>query len=441
MKQQLADALGALAKANLKLSVSYEREFSELIEEIAIRDSLSCGQVIKLPDVLAIINHPKLTAPQKIKKIKEVLMARRYPTAFSAHQDSSQGLGKLPKNFLREPGFKLSKIIVEKSVSDEPLTKKILTKFNNLPLEYVDEVKLKKAGFKPGELLIARQKGRFIKKCPCTPKHHSCNYYVLNLGIGCSFNCTYCFLHQYMNTPFMVYANTADLIKEVGQFSAKNPDKTFRLGSGEFIDSVDFDVLTGLNEVLIPALSQNKNILFEVKTKSSRIEHLLNLKHNGRVVVSWSLNTEAVIKRDEQAAAPLKERLRAAQMCQEAGYKIGFHFDPLIYYKDWKRDYRRVAEQLFEHVNPQNIVWISLGALRFNPSLKPIIKRKFPRSRLVYGELLPGSDGKLRYPKTIRQKMFAQLAGDIHSYSKKVPVYLCMESAELAKEVKATARF
>jgi len=455
VKQKLKEKLtilenGALKRgklANLKLSFSYRREFEELIEEIAVRDNIERFEVLEAPEIQAVLGHEKLSAPQKIKKIKEVLLVRRYPTYAKTGEAFSRQLKILnpfPKTKITstfKETWAPSKIIIEKSVAKEPITKNVLSKFTSVPVEYADEVKLKKTGFKTGELLIAKQKGRFLKKCPCTPKHHSCNYYVLNLGIGCTFNCTYCFLHHYMNTPFMVYANTAGLIDEVEEFSLRNPDKTFRIGSGEFVDSVGFDELTGLNQTLIPTISRNKNILFEVKTKSRRIEHLLNLEHNNRVVVSWSLNTEKVIRQDEQGAAPLKERIEAARLCEEAGYKIGFHFDPLIYYPSWEEDYRQVVSRLFEHVKAENIAWISLGALRFNPSLKPIIKQKFPHSRLVYGELVPGADGKMRYFIAIRQKMFEALMKFIRSYSTEVPVYLCMESKELAKQMGVIAKF
>src|SRR3972149_6234248 len=108
--------------------------------------------------------------------------------------------------------FRPRKIVIEKTVVDEPLTENILDRFKGLPVEYIDEVKTGQAEIGSGELLVARQKGRFIKKCPGTPVYQCCDYYVLNLGIGCSFNCHYCYLHHYMNTPFIVFANLDELL-------------------------------------------------------------------------------------------------------------------------------------------------------------------------------------------------------------------------------------
>ena len=337
--------------------------------------------------------------------------------------------------------FRPQKIIVEKAVVDQPLTGNILTGFKGLPVELVDKVSLDSIGRDPDLLVIAKQKGRFVKKCPGTPIYQCCDYYILNLGIGCSFNCHYCYLHQYMNTPFIVYANLSDLADEVREFAAARPDKFLRLGSGEFIDSVAFDEIANVNEVLIPTFANIDNVLFEVKTKSRNIKHLLDIDHGGKVVVSWSVNSQAMTELEEPEADSLAARLEAATACRNAGYKIGWHFDPLIHYPGWESDYKRTIDLIFDHVEPADIAWISLGALRFKPALKPIIKRKFPASRLLYGELVPGLDGKLRYFRPIRQEMFGRLIEHIRSYSREVPVYLCMENKDIALEVGAIAGF
>jgi spore photoproduct lyase len=337
--------------------------------------------------------------------------------------------------------FKPQKIVIEKTVADEPLTGEILAGFKGLPVEFVDKPPINGAAADPSMLVVARQKGRFVKKCPGTPVYQCCAYYILNLGIGCTFNCHYCYLHHYMNTPFIIYANLDDLLVEVREFSAARPEKISRLGSGEFIDSVGLDEIVDVNRVLIPALGRIDNVVFEIKTKSRNVKHLLELDHGGRVVVSWSVNSAAVTELEEPDADSLTERLGAAAVCRKAGYKIGWHFDPLIHYSGWESDYKRVIDLIFDRLEAADIAWISLGALRFNPALKPIIKRKFPGSRLLFGELVPGLDGKLRYFRPIRQEMFRRLIEHIRGYSREVPVYLCMENQDMALEVGAQPGF
>lgn len=333
------------------------------------------------------------------------------------------------------------KIIVENEVADNPYTKKILAKFPRAKTRYQDRAKLRLKNDQSDTLLIAKQRGSFVKKCPGTPIYNCCDYYVLNLGIGCFYNCAYCYLHYYMNSPYKVYVNLDDLIREVKDFAAARPDKIIRLGSGEFIDSIGFEEIINTNEILVPELSKIKNLRLEVKTKSADVGRLLELKHQGRVVVSWSVNALKVAAAEEAEAAPVEQRLEAARRCQAAGYKIGFHFDPLIFHPGWESGYREVVDSIFRTIKPENIAWLSLGALRFNSDLKPIIQRKFPDSKIVYEEMLPGLDGKLRYFITIRQRMFSALLDYIRAYADDVPVYLCMENNDLAREVGATPAF
>lgn len=430
-------ALQKIQSSGIKLNANHRRDLVELIEEISVRDNLRSDEVIDSPEVIAILEEIGANGPQKLKHIKKALFARRYRSRSGAAPISAYK-GEPPAGiYVRD---RLKKIFVESPVANEPVTRHILERFKDVPVEVIKDARAAR-GDSQDELVIAGQSGRFLKKCPGTPVYQCCDYYVLNLGVGCFSNCHYCYLHHYMNTPFTVYANLDDMFVEVREFCAKRPNKTIRLGSGEFIDSVGIDDIADLNRILVPALTGIENIIFEIKTKSSSIDHLLGLNHHDRAVIAWSVNSEKMIAWEEPQADSLADRLKAAAKCRANGYKIGFHFDPLIHYEGWEEEYERVVDKIFEAIEPEDIAWISLGALRFNPALKPIIKRKFPESRLIYGELLPGLDGKLRYPLSLRREMFRRLNEAIKSHGGAVPVYLCMENKDLAEEVGAIPGF
>jgi spore photoproduct lyase len=171
--------------------------------------------------------------------------------------------------------------------------------------------------------------------------------------------------------------------------------------------------------------------VLELKTKSILIDRLQNLNHRRKTIVSWSLNTPAVLKTDERNTAPLAARLAAAERCQKWGYPLAFHFDPMVIYPGCEADYRAVVEQLFRSIFAQNIVWISLGTLRFMPALKPIIARRFPQSTIAYGEFITGLDNKMRYFKPLRIALYGKMVQWIRELAPHVTLYFCMEDDEV----------
>ncbi|HEX9970724.1 MAG TPA: DNA photolyase, partial [bacterium] len=244
--------------------------------------------------------------------------------------------------------------------------------------------------------------------------------------------CSYCILQGYLNNPFIIiYVNSDEMFAELEEKLNANSDKVFRIGTGELADSLSTDHLTEYSKQLVPFFAGKKNTLIELKTKTTQIENFIHLNHQRRTVVAWSLSTPELIAREESWAPSLEQRLAAAEQCQRAGFKLAFHFDPMIYYDQWENDYYNVVKMLFERIAPQNITWISLGALRYPPQLDQVIRRNHPKTNIVYGELFPGIDGKLRYFKPIRVEMFQKMYARIKKFAPHVFVYLCMESSEV----------
>jgi spore photoproduct lyase len=114
---------------------------------------------------------------------------------------------------------------------------------------------------------------------------------------------------------------------------------------------------------------------------------------------------------------------------------VAFHFDPLIYFPGWQKAYRRTVAALGEAVPADSLAWISLGALRFMPSLRPLIHQRFPVSRVAAQEMVRAPDGKLRYFKGIRVEMYGLMRQYLSAAVPGVQPYLCMESPRIWREV------
>jgi spore photoproduct lyase len=339
---------------------------------------------------------------------------------------------------MTSPLFEPERIFVERSVRDLPFTRSLLSRWPAVPSQEVDRpqeaqelVSRTADPLTAGKrsLLIARQRGPFIKRCPGTKAYICCGYGIINTANGCDLDCSYCILQGYLNNPLLtVYANVEELIEQLDALLSGGGDRFYRLGTGELTDSLSLDPLFGHARLLVPYFAGKNNAILELKTKTTNVGELLQLDHNGRTVVSWSLNAQPVVSREERGAPPVASRLAAARRCCQAGYRIGFHFDPLITYPGWEEDYQAVVDAIFEHVEPEAIAWISLGALRYPPQLDGIIRRRHPNSDIVLGELFPGQDGKLRYFRPIRTALFRKMNAWIKEHDEGIFVYLCMES-------------
>ncbi|MDZ7386093.1 MAG: hypothetical protein ONB07_08230 [candidate division KSB1 bacterium] len=324
-------------------------------------------------------------------------------------------------------------ILIEAAVEHAPLTRRVLERLPQASRVVVPEARplLEPEGGQHGQglLVLAEQRGRFLKPCPGTKDYICCGYLNLNVATGCTIGCDYCILQSYLGwLNLTVFANTEQLWRELDEFFTVQNRKAVRIGTGELTDSLVFEHLVGLNEELIRYFADKKNALLELKTKSDQVEALLALNHGRRTVLSWSLNSEEVASLHEPGSAPVARRLEAARLAQEAGYRLGFHFDPLVWYKGWQEGYAGVVDQVFSVIRPKNIAWISLGALRYPPALDELIRARHPHCDLPLGELLPGRDGKFRYFRPLREEMYRFVYNRIRRLASDVLVYLCMES-------------
>jgi spore photoproduct lyase len=250
-------------------------------------------------------------------------------------------------------------------------------------------------------------------------------------------DCSYCYLQDYLahNPALKVFSNVEDLLGEAHELFSRQRRFFFRVGTGEITDSLALDPYIGFSEQIVPFFAEQPNAFLELKTKSDCVENLLHLDPKEKVVVSWSMNPQRVIDQDEHLTASFEERLLAAYRCQQAGYKLGFHLDPIIEYSGWEEDYREMVERIFTVVDYRRIAWVSMGVLRNTPNLKRIMRQRFPSTRLLSGEQVLCPDGKMRYFHPLRVSIYRKMLQWIRNASPTVFVYLCMESREVWEQV------
>ena len=329
-------------------------------------------------------------------------------------------------------GIPLKRIILEQGARSFDSCTAIIERLPGIPESRAETQETVPFAMDKKSLRLISFPGQIFKPCPGTQEYICCGYHILHVGTNCPLNCSYCILQAYFNQPSLrVFVNLEERLCELSLLLDQHPEKIFRIGTGEFTDSLAMDPIVRWSETLLPFFSKRKNAILELKTKTDNIEGLLRSKYREHIVVSWSLNSPTIVATEEHGAPSLEKRLRAARRCQEEGYVLGFHFDPMIHHPNWEEEYKKTIELMDRYIKPRGIIWISLGSLRFMPHLKGIIRRRHPGTKILDGEFIPGLDGKMRYFKPIRLELFSFMVENLSGWHEDIGLYLCMESDEV----------
>ncbi|UCF87296.1 MAG: hypothetical protein JSV71_00885 [Nitrospiraceae bacterium] len=288
------------------------------------------------------------------------------------------------------------------------------------------------------EVELIPKKGEAMGRCATfNRKYICCSVQVLKSIHNCPFECSYCFLQNYLNDGITkIVDDNKGLTEEVREKTRGEPWKLFRIGTWELGDSLALEGERGQAARLIEGFALLENAVLELKTKSASVDTLLSLYHNGNTVVSWSLNTEYIIETEEHGTSSLDERLQAMKKVVKAGYIIGLHFDPMILYPGWEEGYKKLVKQVFNAVTPDRVAWISIGSLRFNHEMKKKIENNYPENRLTCAEMVLGDDLKMRYVKPLRITMYKHLYSLLSEYVNADNLqYLCMERWDVWERV------
>lgn len=425
------------------------RELARLIFEINRRDKASPETLLKHPEIEKVLRDNLLSPNKKFDRIKKYLFNLRFPGGAGMHSNlfiggSIAGITSPPleKN-IQKKGFYPNRIFLEKNTSKNKFAEKIVAHFpksEKITIESIKEYKrFSEFGFDTWkkDLFISDEKTDFFKSCPCTKHAVSCGYKIFNLGFGCPYDCSYCYLQEYTNFPGIILnANIEDFFKAF-EWAFKGM-RHLRIGTGEFTDSLALDNITGYSKELVTFFGSLGHTL-ELKTKSTNISNLQNLHHNGKTVIAWSLNPQKIVAAEELNTASLEERLKSMAEVKSWGYKVAAHFDPIIFYPGYLNDYKEVIEKLYLAANG-DLSWISLGTLRFRPRLKGIIEERFPKTNYIYEEFIVDHDKKVRYYPELRVKIYNNMADLLRKKFKNTPIYLCMEEECVWKKISGLSK-
>lgn len=309
--------------------------------------------------------------------------------------------------------------------------KKIWEKQKNDPTDYTNFEAA--SDFVPKNTFIATSPSRTILgDCPvASEKTRCCNLKTLDAVINCGFDCSYCTIQSfYKDGRILFEENLTEKLEKLNL----DPKKRYHIGTGQSSDSLMWGNKGNTLDILFDFARKNPNIVLELKTKSDNINYLLNNEIPKNVITTWSINTQKIIDNEEHLTATLNKRLSAAKEIEKKGALIGFHFHPMVYYKNWRNEYKDIANTIIKDFNPEKVALISIGTLTFiKPVIKKIRERDFKTKILQMP--LEDAEGKFSYPYNIKKEMFVHLYNCFKIWHSKVYFYMCMEDKKLWMDV------
>ncbi len=308
--------------------------------------------------------------------------------------------------------FKPKAIYYEKAIESYKLGKELLEKYNDVPKviienhNNIEEMRKKQnsefTDMKRNLIIGIRKTHKFVEN------HKTSDYLVPYTSSGCTAMCMYCYLVcNYNKCAYLrLFVNREQMLEKIIKTSEKSEKElTFEIGSNS--DLVLENTITDNLKWTIENFANTKKGLLTFPTKFDMVDDILDLNHNGKVIVRVSLNPEEIINKVEFGTSRLKGRIEAINKLKEAGYKIGILIAPVIMVENWKNLYleliQRLSNDLSEKVKKD--VFFEIIFMTYSFVHTKINEEAFPNAINLYNkELMTGrGKGKYMYKIEIRE--------------------------------------
>ena len=329
-----------------------------------------------------------------------------------------------------------NKVYVEEALISSPRVIKILDKIKKDPilLKSYDEIwgKSKKPYLHKRDslnLFLAQKKGQLLKLAPEAYGQAGEPHYYFIHAFNCIYECQYCYLQGYFNTPDIVlFINHEEIIAEMQKALDESPAQRVWFHAGEFSDSLALTHLTGELELYHEFCRKNPRAVIELRTKSVNTKELMLLEPLNNFIVSYSLSPQKMGQNIDLKTPSTNARLKTMNELNQRGFKLAAHFDPIIYQDQFKPQYEELLQTMSELSLTRNLSYLSMGVVRYTKDVYREVERNYPDSPLHSAPIVKSFDNKVRYPHPMRMWMMNTIKDLALKYG--VPesgIYLCME--------------
>lgn len=321
--------------------------------------------------------------------------------------------------------FKPKAIYFEKKILNYPLGKELMEKYKDIPKveienhNNIEEMRKKEnkefPDMKRNLIIGVRKTHKFVEN------HKTSDYLVPYTSSGCTASCMYCYLVcNYNKCAYLrLFVNREQMLEKIIKTAEKSEKElTFEIGSNS--DLILENSITGNLEWTIENFKNTEKGLLTLPTKFDMVDPILDLDHQGKIIIRMSVNPAEIINKVEFGTSRLKGRIEAINKLADAGYKIGILIAPVIFVENWKQLYleliQQLSETLTEKVKKQAFFEIIFMTYSFVHT--KINEEAFPNAISLYNkEQMTGrGKGKYWYKSDLREEGEKYLREQMEKY-------------------------
>ena len=172
---------------------------------------------------------------------------------------------------------------------------------------------------------------------------------------------------------------------------------TFEIGSNS--DLILENTVTGNLPWTIENFKNSKKGYLTFPTKFELVDDILDVDHQGRVIIRMSVNPDEIINNVEFGTSKLKGRIEAINKLKQAGYKIGILIAPVVMVENWKKLYLDLIKLLDLKLSSavKKDVFFEVIFMTYSYVHTKINEEAFPGAINIYNKDMMTGRGKGKY--------------------------------------------
>lgn len=311
--------------------------------------------------------------------------------------------------------FKPQAIFYEKNIGDYELGKELIEKYKKMDVPFfeidshnnIEELRKKEntefKNLKRNLIIGVRKTHKYVEN------HKVSDYLVPYTSSGCTAMCLYCYLVCNFNkcSYLRLFVNREQMLDKIIKKSEETTkDLTFEIGSNS--DLILENTITNNLVWTIENFAKTNKGMLTFPTKFDMVDPILNLNHNGKIIVRMSVNPQKIISEIEIGTSALKYRVEAINKLADAEYKVGILIAPVIFIDNWKFEYEELIKFLQENLSEKvkRNVFFEVIFMTYSYVHKMINTSAFPNSIDLYekDKMTVRGYGKYAYKKELKEE-------------------------------------